>query len=90
MYLLCWRSGRDAVKAILLPQRLLLPVLGEAHGGNVYIGEAGKKRLQMLFHIVLWGDDVYEPLQYAYIVEYTIRTNNGGYPCPIMLLNQHR
>ena len=31
----------------LLPQRLLLPVLGEAHGGNVYIGEASKKRLQM-------------------------------------------
>ena len=28
----------DAVKTILLPQRLLLPVLGEAHGGNVYIG----------------------------------------------------
>ena len=84
------RSGREGVKAILLPQRLRLPVLGKAHGGNVYIGEAGKKRLQMLFHIVLWGDDVYKPLQYAYIVEYTIRTNNGGYPCPIMLLNQHR
>ena len=28
----------DAVKAILLPQRLLLPVLGEAHGGNVNFG----------------------------------------------------
>ena len=80
----------DAVKTILSPQWLLLPVLGKAHGSNVYIREAGKKRLQMLFHVVLWGDDVYEPLQYAYIVEYTIRTDNGGYPCPIMLLNQHR
>ena len=30
--------GRDAVKTILLPQKLFLPVLGEAHGGNVYIG----------------------------------------------------
>jgi hypothetical protein len=31
-------SKTEAVKTILLPQWLLLSVLGEAHGGNVYIG----------------------------------------------------
>ena len=77
-------------KAFLSPQWLLLPILGESHGGDVYVGKVRKQLFQMHFHIVAWRYNINKPFQYAYIVEYTIRTNSCGYPWPFLFLDQHR
>ena len=59
----------------ILPKGFFFPFLGESHGSYIYIGELRKELFEMVLHVILGRDDIYEPLKDANIIKCTIGGN---------------